>query len=160
MEPRFEIMHEKKLIGKMIRMSFSENKTRELWQSFMPQRGRIRNSIGHDLYSAEVYDSSFFEVFSHEREFEKWAAVEVTDYDSVPDGLDTLPLPEGFYAIFTHWGPASAGPKTYQYIFATWLPASGFIPDSRPHFAIMGEKYKNEDPASEEEIWIPIKRKE
>jgi hypothetical protein len=29
--------------------------------------------------------------------------------------------------------------------------------NKRPHFAKMGEKYKNEDPDSEEELWIPIK---
>ena len=31
--------------------------------------------------------------------------------------------------------------------------------DNRPHFEIIGEKYKNNDPNSEEEIWIPIKPK-
>jgi AraC family transcriptional regulator len=29
--------------------------------------------------------------------------------------------------------------------------------DQRPHVEVMGEKYKNNDPDSEEEIWIPIK---
>ncbi len=54
-------------------------------------------------------------------------------------------------------GPASKGPETYRNIFETWLPASGYVLDNRPHFAVMGEKYRNEDPDSEEEIWIPIK---
>lgn len=27
------------------------------------------------------------------------------------------------------------------------------------HFEILGEKYKNNDPLSEEDIWIPIKRR-
>jgi AraC family transcriptional regulator len=31
--------------------------------------------------------------------------------------------------------------------------------DDRPHFEILGDKYKNGDPDSEEEIWIPIKQK-
>jgi AraC family transcriptional regulator len=31
--------------------------------------------------------------------------------------------------------------------------------DDRPHFEILGDKYKNNDPNSEEEIWIPIKLK-
>ena len=31
--------------------------------------------------------------------------------------------------------------------------------DDRPHFEILGEKYKNQDPDSEEELWIPIKPK-
>lgn len=41
----------------------------------------------------------------------------------------------------------------------TWLPASDYNLDNRPHFEVLGEKYKNNDPTSEEEIWIPIKLK-
>ena len=59
--------------------------------------------------------------------------------------------------FFLHRGPASEGMKTYQYIFQTWLPVSGYRLDDRPHFAVMGEKYKKEDPDSEEEIWVPVK---
>lgn len=47
----------------------------------------------------------------------------------------------------------------FQYIFGTWLPASGYYLDNRPHFEILGHKYKNNDPDSEEEIWIPVKPK-
>jgi len=50
MEPRIETLTGKKLIGKRVVMSFSEDKTRELWQSFMPRRKDIENSIGTDLY--------------------------------------------------------------------------------------------------------------
>jgi len=31
--------------------------------------------------------------------------------------------------------------------------------DDRPHFEVLGDKYKNADPDSEEEIWIPIRTK-
>jgi AraC family transcriptional regulator len=157
LEPRIEILPEKKFIGKHIRMSFSTNKTMELWKSFMPVKKKIKNVIGSELYSIEVYERLFFSNFIPEREFDKWAAVEVTGFDSVPDKMETFTLPGGFYAVFKHTGPASKGPETYRYIFETWLPASGHILDNRPHFAVMGEKYKNEDPDSEEEIWIPIK---
>jgi AraC family transcriptional regulator len=34
---------------------------------------------------------------------------------------------------------------------------SKYLLDNRPHFETLGEKYKNEDPSSEEEVWIPIK---
>ncbi len=42
---RTEIIPEKKLIGKRAKMSFSNDKTRELWQSFMPQRKEILNNL-------------------------------------------------------------------------------------------------------------------
>ncbi|MFT5513068.1 MAG: AraC family transcriptional regulator, partial [Bacteroidia bacterium] len=50
-------------------------------------------------------------------------------------------------------------PKTFGYIFGEWIPNSIYDIDSRPHFEILGDKYKNDHPNSEEEIWIPIKEK-
>jgi AraC family transcriptional regulator len=159
MKPRIEILPEKKFIGKKIRMSFLNNKTIELWKSFMPYRKEIGNNVGNELYSIEVYEPQFFNKFDRGREFEKWAAVEVTSHCLVPEGLDTFSTYGGLYAVFLHHGAASVGPKTYKYIFETWLPHSAYVIDDRPHFAVMGEKYKNEDPESEEEIWIPVKPK-
>jgi AraC family transcriptional regulator len=160
MKPRIETLSEKKLTGKRKIMSFAENETFELWKSFMPQKKEILNVIGSDLYSVEVYPPLFFDNFNPAVEFEKWAAIEVTDFQSIPIEMETIILPPGLYAVFIHKGPASSGPKTYQYIFRTWLPGSDFILDNRPHFAVMGPKYKNNDPDSEEEIWIPVRLKE
>jgi AraC family transcriptional regulator len=39
------------------------------------------------------------------------------------------------------------------------LPNSAYELDDREHFELLGEKYKNNDPNSEEEIWIPIRPK-
>lgn len=158
LQPRIETLPEKKLVGKRIKMSYSDNKTYDLWHSFMPLRKEIKNSIGPELYSIEIYPDGFFSKFNSETQFEKWAAVEVRDFKNVPDNLEPMILPGGLYAVFLHKGPASAGPQTYEYIFNTWLPCNGdFILDHRPHLAIMGDKYKHEYPNSEEEIWIPIK---
>lgn len=141
-------------------MSFADNYTYELWSTFMPRKKEITNSIGTELYSMEVFDNPFFfEFFNPTNEFEKWAAVEVRDYNNVPKGMKPLTVPAGLYAIFIHRGPASEGPTTYNYIFRTWIPNSNYVVDDRPHFAVMGNKYKNDDPNSEEEIWVPIKLK-
>ena len=84
---------------------------------------------------------------------------EVTDFDNVPAELETVTVPSGLYAVFTHKGDASTAAKTFEYIFTNWLPNSDYLLDNRPHFEILGEKYKNNDPTSEEEIWIPIQLK-
>ena len=141
-------------------MSFSNNKTIELWRSFMPGRKEIKNNIGTELYSVQVYDYLYFNNFNPDKEFEKWASIEVTDFVTVPGEMEAFTLTGGLYAVFKHKGAASTGPKTFQYIFGTWLPNSEYALDDRPHFEILGEKYMNEDPNSEEEIWIPIKPKE
>lgn len=125
----------------------------------MPRRKELQNSIGTNLYSMQIYDPLYFSNFDSNADFEKWATIEVTDFDKVPDEMETFTLIGGLYAVFMHKGDVSTAPKTFQYIFATWLPNSDYILDNRPHFEILGEKYKNNDPDSEEEIWIPIQLK-
>ncbi len=139
-------------------MSFTNIKTFELWRSFMPRRKEIQHIVGTELYSAEVYEPGFFDRFNPAATFDKWAAVEVSDWNNIPEGMETLTF-EGLYAVFLHRGPASAAEKTYRYIFTEWLPQSEFILDDRPHFAVMGAQYKKDDPDSEEEIWMPVKAK-
>ncbi len=156
-EPRIETFPGKKLTGKKLNMSFAENRTFELWRSFMPWRKEIPNAIGTELYSVQIYPPGFFEDIDPNAEFEKWAAVEVPDFTSIPDEKETMIIPSGLYAVFHYKGAASAAAETFEYIFGTWLRASGFGLDDRPHFEILGEKYKNEDPDSEEDIWIPVK---
>lgn len=161
MQPRIETLQETKLAGKRITTSFADIKTKELWQSFMPIKKEITNPVGRNLYSIEVYNSvSFFNNFNPTATCDKWAAIEVTDFENIPTALETLVLPEGLYAVFIYKGLAINAPKTYEYIFRTWLPSSNFQLDNRPHFALMGEKYLRDNPLSEEEIWIPIKPKE
>lgn len=160
MEPRIETLTQKKLVGKHLRMSFSEDRTFELWKSFMPLRKHIKNPKSADLFSLQVHSSGFdFENFNINAGFEKWAAMEVNDFESVPEGMGPFLLEGGLYAVFIHKGSASSGPETFRYIFGIWLPGSDYIVDNRPHFEILGEKYKHEDPQSEEEVWIPIKPK-
>jgi AraC family transcriptional regulator len=161
MTPRIETLLQKKLIGTRMRMTFANNKTLQLWQSFMPRRKEIKNNLTVDLFSMQVYDSSYrFNDFNPNAEFEKWAAIEVTDFDTVPDEMETYILTGGLYAVF-HYKGLNTDTKIFQYIFGTWLPNSkDYLLDNRPHFEILGEKYKNGDPDSEEEIWIPIKLKE
>jgi AraC family transcriptional regulator len=155
-EPRLERLTEKHFAGMTLTMSFADNKTGLLWQSFMPRRKEIKNTANADLYSIEVYGADFFKPFSPNAEFEKWATVEVLRAETVPDGMETIVIPPGLYVVFTHKGPASLGSKTYEYVLGTWIPNSAYVLDTRPHFAIMGEKYKHDDPSSEEELWFPI----
>ena len=160
MQPRLEELPKKKLVGRHLRMSLADNKTPALWQSFMPQRKEIAHKVSADLFSLQVYDSpAYFAQFSPQTEFTKWAAAEVSAVEEVQAGLQTFDLPGGLYAVFLHRGGPATGHKTFGYIFYEWLPASGYALDDRPHFEILGEKYGNGGPDSEEEIWVPVKPK-
>jgi len=158
MTPRIETSIEKKLVGERLTMSFAAHNVNELWKSFIMRRKEIANNLTKDLISMAVYKPTHFKDFKPTSEFEKWAAVEVSDFDNVPAGMETFVLPGGLYAVFDYKG-LSTDNSIFQYIFETWLPNSDYVLDNRPHFEILGDRYKNNDPTSEEEIWIPLKTK-
>jgi AraC family transcriptional regulator len=111
------------------------------------------------VFSISVFDAGYFSVFSPLTEFDKWAAVLVSDHAPVPTGMEILTIPAGLYAVFIYKGPASAGAAFFQYIYGRWIPGSEYELDNRPHFEVLGDKYKNEHPDSEEEVWIPVRIK-
>lgn len=157
MTPSIRTSQDKKLIGMKASMSLITDKTPELWQRFMPRRKEIEKVTGTDLILMQVYPSlAYFQQFNPANLFDKWAAVEVQNFEKIPDGMESFTLPAGKYAMFIHRGGPPAAQKTYQYIFQEWLPGSQYVLDQRPHFDVLGEKYKNAHPDSEEEIWIPI----
>lgn len=158
MTPRIEITNEKKLVGKRLSMSFANYKIGELWRNFAPKRKEITNNLTSDLISLIVYKPTHFEDFKPTNEFERWATVEVSDFDNVPYEMETFILPSGLYAVFEYKGLYTDS-SIFKYILGTWLPNSDYVLDNRPHFEVLGDKYKNNDPTSEEEIWIPIKSK-
>ena len=139
-------------------MSFANYRISELWKNFGPRQKEITNNLTNDLISLAVYEPTHFTDFKPTNEFERWATIEVPDYNSVPANMETFDLPGGLYAVFDYKGSNSDN-SIFQYIFEKWLPNSEYILDNRPHFEVLGDKYKNNDPNSEEEIWIPIKNK-
>jgi len=158
MKPRIESLKEKRLVGHTLKMSLTDNKTGQLWSQFGPRIKTIKNRISEDKISMQIYPPLYYEAFNPNNEFEKWAMVEVSDFDHIPQGMKSFNLEKGLYAVFDYKG-SSADPSIFKYIFWEWLPKSTFQIDDRPHFEVLGEKYKNNDPNSEEEIWIPIKEK-
>ena len=160
MIPSLKTIANKKLIGHHRTMSFQDNSTYTLWNRFMPLRNAITNAIGAELYSVQFYAVDFFKNFNPNHPFEKWACKEVTHFENIPDGMSTIEIPEGLYAVFHYKGDNSQAADMYNYIFTDWLPKSEYQIDLRPHFEVLGETYKYNDPDSEEDIYIPIKPKD
>lgn len=160
MIPRIQTLPSTLLVGKKSVTSYAKNNTFELWQSFSPRKKEINHSINNDSYAVEIYPTTtFFQDFDPAQEFEKWAAIAVSKVDKAPEGMETLIVPRGLYAVFSYKGKPSEVIGAFRYIYGEWLPNSGYEMDNRPYFALMGDKYKGEHPESEEEFWIPIKKK-
>ncbi|MEP1151510.1 MAG: GyrI-like domain-containing protein [Balneola sp.] len=159
MDPSILILPAKRLVGMKIETSVSNYMAPALWQKFMPRVKEIKNGIGTQKYSIQIYSELFdYSNFNPNRSFTYWAATEVSSFDSIPDGMEALELMEGKYALFIHKGTMESFPKTLGYIYEEWLPTSGFSVDHRPHFELLDERYLGPNhPDSEEEVWVPIK---
>ena len=142
MKPRIIQGKEKKLIGQSVMMSLVNNLTGALWSGFMPRRMEIENRVGIDFFSLQVYPRDYHATFNPALEFRKWALIEVSNFNHVPDGMEVFTLQGGLYAVFDYKG-ASVDPSVYQYIYTDWIPKSEYVLDDRPHFEVLGSNYKN-----------------
>jgi AraC family transcriptional regulator len=157
MNPTIKIFPTTKFIGKNLTFTYTDYRVFELWSSFMPRRKEIQNAIGSDLYNIQINPENFD--FQPNTPFVKWAAVAVTKFEVIPEEMEMLEIPEGLYAVFNYKGDQSNAAAFFNSIYTEWLPNSEYELDNRPQFEILGEKYKNNDASSEEEIWIPIQLK-
>jgi len=156
-QPTIINVSEKIVVGVNSEISFAKFNVSEIWEEFSPKIKEIRNRVFPELLSITIYQPDYFENFSIEKTFEKWAGAEVESFEKLPQGLNQMIIPAGEYAVFNYKGLPSDN-RIFQWIYSQWLPASGFELDQRPHFEVLGEKYKNGSPDSEEDIYIPVKR--
>lgn len=155
---RTAYLNETRVLGLSMVLSLDNNTTAALWQAFMPRLAEIEGRLNDDLLSLAIYPARYFEDFDFATPFDKLAAVEVGKSAEIPVGLSEFILPAGLYVVFDYVGSSNDN-NIFQYIFAHWLPASPYELDDRPHFEVLGANYKNDDPDSEEEIWIPVRPK-
>ena len=75
-----------------------------------------------------------------------------------PEGeVGVYTLSGGNYAIFLHKGPYAGLGKTYDAIFAQWLPASGKTLRDHPYFEVYLNDHRETKPANlRTEICVPI----
>lgn len=156
---RIERQPDKLLVGMAANMSMLKDATAILWRRFMPRRKEIQGVVSEVLYSVQNFaELDGFESFTLETVFEKWAAVEVTNRDNVPDEMQAFVLHGGAYAVFDHFGPPNEFPKTLDFIFSEWLPQSEWRLDEREHFEMLLPDWRADDPNAHEEVWIPVKQ--
>ena len=157
---RLEILPPTKLAGLKRKIPLTPDTIQLLWRDFMPKVRLISHRTNALYYSVQIYDDVIaFENFNPHNPVTKWAAVPVDNIEELPAEFEYCNLTGGLYADFIHKGVPAKFPLSISYIFQTWLPASEYEFDHREQFEVMGEKYIHNDPVSEEEVWIPVRKK-
>lgn len=76
---------------------------------------------------------------------------------SAPEGMATLPVPAGAWAVFTTSGPA---PETIQVlwrdVFTEWFPSNPYR--SRPGPEILRTRMSADGSEADAELWLPVER--
>jgi len=154
---RIEEVPSRYFIGMNLRMSTANDRSAELWRSFMPKRKQIAKAIGENVYSIQQFDQlPDFNISISEDLYSNWAAKEVAQAVTIPNGMTHFEMPAGLYAVFLHKGTPADFPGTARYIFQSWLPASGYKVENRLFYQVLTPAYNPGNPASEEEVYIPI----
>lgn len=143
------------IVGIHKAVSLVDGQIAALWQSFMPRKHEIQGLESTDLYSVAVYPETYFSAFNPATKFERWAGLQVQDESEIPEEMAQLVIPANTYAVIDYKG-LSTDPTVFNWIHAEWLPNSEYQLVDAPHFEVLGARYMNNDPNSEEEIWIPV----
>lgn len=174
------------LVGMRQQTSLADNRMLQLWQQFRPRCKEIPRADLSRFYNLKHFGKGMdWNAFSPQTLFEHWAAVAVSGdkalingtgkapgYAShknpgresgkgsgtrgLPVGMDTFELESGLYAVFVYQGLASGFSDALNAIFGQWLPGTDYQLDDRPHFEVLSEHYRPDDPNASEEIWVPI----
>ncbi len=155
-QPRIERVSPIHIVGEKVSNSIQHDITFDLWKNFIPKINQIPNRVGDHFVSMQHYDKDFFQQFSTERSFEKWAAVQVSELPNTDSTFLHYTIPEGFYAVFTRDGSLESR-QVFYHMYTIWLNNSCYEIDNRPHFEILDKDYKvNEN--EKEEVFIPIRK--
>ncbi len=137
---------------------FGENKNQEikkLWDIFLPRQESIKSRINHAISYGICFP---VEGDNNDAAFEYIAAVEVSDFQDIPEEMVGKTIPTRKYAVFIHKGSVNNIPETYQAIYAVWQPKSGYELIKAPDFEYYDERFNPNNPeTSELDIYIPVK---
>jgi len=146
------------IVGMKANMSFEtiSEDTGKLARQFMPRLKEVKDRVDNNTLSLQNHDDFDYHNLPPTRTFEKWIGVEVTNFNNVPDGMETLTINSGNYLVIDFKGSIQEFIKNWHYLHSQWLPNSDNELDNRPHFEKLSPSYSPMNTVNEEEIWIPI----
>jgi len=150
-EPRFENGHFLLIagLGGRFRPETTE-KIPELWEQFIPHIGNIPGQKNEVTYGICCNPDG-------KGGFEYIAGVEISKLDDLPEKYRWVEVQPQQYAVFEHKGSLDQLPRTFQYIWKTWLPQSGREAADAPEFERYSEDFNPKLHTGTLEIWLPLK---
>ena len=151
MEPKFVTKPAFMLVGMKYFGKNQHQEISEMWGKFSPHVDVLAEKPIQATYGwcGEMKDDGNFEYI---------AAVETGRVENLPEWAVVQMVPENTYAVFPHRGSLESLRDTYNYIYQTWLPQSGYTTLSYD-MEVYTDEFKNFSPDSVFYIYIPVKKK-
>jgi AraC family transcriptional regulator len=164
MEPEIVELTDMTVVGMQSLFSTNYNMMTKLWERFSPRMQEIKHvsnpnvALGVSFGMIEVKPEAESST-TKEYQFFHLVGMLVTTSGDIPEGMTYKQIPAHRYAKFTHKGPIeSTLDATYDYIFNTWLPQSGYqYDDSGCDIEWYDERFSMDSEDSEFDIYVPIK---
>lgn len=127
-----------------------------LWSHFAPRIAEVQGRVGSATYGVCCVPE---EGMADSGRFTYIAGVEAAELEVIPEGMTGIELAAKRYAVFAHErGLGPELPKTLQYIFAHWLPASDYQPDGWD-FEYYDDQFDPMTGTGTFYIYVPVKPK-
>ncbi|CAN5664737.1 hypothetical protein BH10BAC5_BH10BAC5_28740 [soil metagenome] len=155
MEPVVKNYHAFKAVGMKVTGQNMNNEISNMWKEYFSKSQSLKNVKEGGYYYGVCSPMS---QNTKEKGFDYIACREVNNFNDVPEGMVTVDIPEGKYAMFTYKGNIMKISTIYNYIFGEWVKKTDMKPDNdRNDFELYDERFKGEEDDSELDIYIPIK---
>lgn len=128
----------------------------KLWERFSKEVKKIPNRKGAVSFGICECDNI------HEGDFRYISAVEVSDLESIPEGMVGRKILKQKYAVFTvniQKDIHQEIQKAIKYIWGTWFPKSEYKYAGDHDFELYDERFNGGTVTGELDIYIPIKNK-
>jgi predicted transcriptional regulator YdeE/DNA-binding transcriptional MerR regulator len=125
-----------------------------MWQhAFTPRMAEIK-SVSRSTYGVCITPAGL-----PEGEFQYIAGMQVASEADVPEGMVITKVPAGEYAVFEHHGALEKLGQTYEYIYQSWLPASGYKVATPLDYELYDDKFNDFQEDSILYLYVPIVKK-
>lgn len=155
MQPKFLTKPSFTLVGLRYYGKNEHGEIAQLWDQFnqrMAALGGLPNETGDAAIGLCIGSDDE----PLEGAFEYVAGLPVSKADQVPEGFVVREVPEYTYAVFAHKGDLPSLSKTYEYIYESWLPQSGYQLAAKIDFEYYDQDFKDFAPDSVFYIYVPI----
>jgi predicted transcriptional regulator YdeE/DNA-binding transcriptional MerR regulator len=129
----------------------------ELWTQFNELAAKT-NGVPNAEGDAAIGLCTVLDDVPMEEGFEYVAGFPVSNVEDVPEGFVVREVPPHTYAVFAHKGDMQGLAKTYEYIYETWLPQSGYELAEKIDFEYYDQDFKDFAPDSIFYIYLPIRK--